>query len=99
MAETTRLPWREFEKRAKSFFEAELGEALREHMPVPLTTGEVHKFVLVSHDEMVVIECKSYTWRVSGGFPSAKATEMQRCADLLHKCQAERKIIVFQDDV
>lgn len=100
MPEMTRLPWHEFEKRSKSFFEADLGEALHEQMPVPLTTGEVHKFDLASRDETVVIECKSYTWtRPGGNYPSGKVSETQRCIGLLQKCAAARKIIVFQDDV
>src|ERR1700756_401594 len=94
-----RLTWREFEKNAKSFFEANLHITLLEHMPLPLSTGENHKFDLVSSDETTAIECKSYTWTKSGNYPSAKISEAKRSIDLLHKSTARRKIIVFQDDL
>jgi hypothetical protein len=94
-----RLQWRDFEKRARSFFESELRVALLEQMPLPLATGETHKFDLTSSDERIVIECKSHTWTQSGNYPSAKVTDAQRSVELLHKSTADRKIIVFQDDV
>src|SRR6267378_708246 len=93
-----RLQWRDFEKLARSFFESELRVTLLEQMPLPLTTGESHKFDLASSDERILIECKSHTWTQSGNYPSAKATDAQRSIELLHKSTADRKIIVFQDD-
>lgn len=94
-----RLDWREFEKCSRLFFEAELHVRLLERMPLPLSTGENHKFDLTSSDELIAIECKSHTWTRSGNYPSAKVSDAQRSIELLHKCRANRKIIVFQDDI
>jgi hypothetical protein len=94
-----RLDWREFEKRSRSFFEAELGMRLLEQMPLPLSTGENHKFDLTSSDEMIAIECKSHTWTITGNYPSAKVSDAQRSIELLRKSGAKQKIIVFQDDI
>ncbi len=94
----TRIPWRDFERLAKTFFEAELSTKLLEHMPLCLKTGESHKFDLVSRDEQIVIECKSHTWTKSGNYPGAKVTDAQRAIDLLHKLETARKVVVFQDD-
>ena len=94
-----RLDWHEFEKRAKSFFESELRVKLLDQMPLPLSTGENHKFDLTSSDERIAIECKSHTWTKSGNYPSAKVSDAQRTIELLRKCRAKRKIIVFQDDL
>jgi len=95
----TRLHWREFEKRTRSFFESELGVALLEQMPLRLSTGDIHKFDLTSSDERIAIECKSHTWTKSGNYPSAKVTDVQRSIELLHKSSADRKILAFQDDI
>ena len=93
-----RLNWKEFEKQARNFFETELCCQLLEHMPIPLSTGERHKFDLISRDETTAIECKSYAWTKSGNYPNAKIAEAQRSVDLLRKSTAKRKIIVFHDD-
>jgi hypothetical protein len=92
-----RATWREFERIAKSFFEQELSKPLLEQIPLKLRTGEVHKFDLISDDEQIVIECKNHTWTKSGNYPSAKVIDAQRSIELLHKCPANRKIIVFHD--
>lgn len=93
-----RFNWRDFEKHAKAFFQKELNVEFLEHMPLPLSSGGHHKFDLTSPDETIVIECKSHTWTKSGRYPSAKVSDVQRSIELLHKCTAKRKIIVFQDD-
>ncbi len=98
-APSNRLTWREFERSAKSFFEQELQLTLLEHMPLPLSSGENHKFDLTSQDEGIAIECKSHTWTKSGNYPSAKVSDAQRSIELLHKSAAKRKIIIFQDDI
>src|ERR1051326_4415828 len=94
-----RLSWKDFETESKSFFETYLRVSLRDQMPLRLPSGEMHKFDLTSPDETIVIECKSHTWTKSGNYPSAKVTDSQRSVELLRKCKAKRKIIVFQDDL
>lgn len=94
-----RLSWKDFEREAKAFFDQHFSIRLLEHMPIPLPSGEIHKFDLASTDEAIAIECKSYTWTKSGNYPNAKIAEAQRTAELLRKCKAKRKILAFQDDL
>lgn len=60
--------------------------------------NKVHKFDLVSSDNSIVVECKSYTWTKDDNFPFAKISTAIETIFYLSRIITDRKIIVFQDD-
>jgi hypothetical protein len=64
---------REFEEAARVYF-SDTGILLRPSFAVPVgfRVKKPHKFDLGSEDPPVLVECKSYTWTVTGNTPSAK---------------------------
>src|SRR6218665_2075612 len=64
---------REFEEAAQLFFHSE-GVALAPNYSVPVGHRFFRKkrFDLGSASPRILVECKSYTWTVSGNVPSAK---------------------------
>jgi hypothetical protein len=96
----TQRDWRAFQFRAKEFFEREFGIVLRSEMSVHLEDGQTHRFDLGSEDGKVLVECKSYTFtRPTGNEPAAKLNHARTDAHLLRSSHAQRKIIIFDDDV
>jgi len=59
---------------------------------------QVHKFDSVSKDGEIVIECKSYTWVNGEDIPPAKISTLNETLLFLSRVEAERKMIVIQDD-
>lgn len=67
-----------FSREANRVLSRDLGIDLDEE--VPLNIGDppkAHRFDLASRDHSVAIECKAYTWTVSGNVPSAKITTIR----------------------
>lgn len=87
----------EFEKRVSNYLQRELNMNFIEK---PLLVGESksHKFDLVSDDNSVIVECKSYKWTQGQNTPSAKISTAVEAAFYLSRIKAQRKIIAFQDD-
>ncbi len=90
--------WRDFPSIAKLHFEKETGRSLTPEARVVLPDGQVHRFDLAAADFSVLIECKSYTYTLTGNEPAAKLAHAKNDAVLLRSSQAKRKIIVFDDD-
>jgi hypothetical protein len=93
-----RIGWRDFEERVGEYFGEKLG---REFAEIKCQVGpdQEHKFDLVSSDGNIVIECKSYTWTDGGNFPQAKVSTANEALLFLSRVNADRKILVMQDDV
>lgn len=94
----SRLSPIDLEKRVGHYLKGAFNQSFIEK---PLMVGENknHKFDLVSEDNSVVVECKSYTWTESDNFPSAKISTVIEALFYLSRIRAERKIIVFQDSI
>ena len=63
-----------FQKEVKDYFEKEYGQGFELEKKIPIGKGNPknHKFDIVNMDKQIVIECKCYTWTVTGNVPSAK---------------------------
>lgn len=62
-----------FQKKVQQYFIDEYGPGFELEKKIPI--GEPpkdHKFDIVNSDLEIVIECKKYTWTISGNVPSAK---------------------------
>ncbi len=94
-----RVDWQTFETQAKTFFEGFLQIRLLSRMPVKLQSCKSHEFDLVSEDNTVMIECKSYTWRPGGKYPNGKDAELKNTIAYLRESPAKRRIIAFNDDL
>lgn len=88
-----------FEERVKLHFERELSTNLSSRVPLRVGKELEHKFDLVSPDESIVIECKSYTWTRSGNWPSAKIAHANEALFYLSRVKAGRKLLVLQEDI
>lgn len=93
----SRLPFDEFENRVGLYLNRKLKDSFYEK-PLIVGVNKVHKFDLVSLDNSIVAECKSYTWTKDDNFPSAKISTAIEAVFYLSRIIAERKVIVFQDD-
>ena len=93
----SRLPFDEFENRVGLYLNKKFKDCFYEK-PLIVGVNKVHKFDLVSSDNSIVAECKSYTWTKDDNFPSAKISTAIEAVFYLSRIIAERKIIVFQDD-
>jgi len=91
--------WQAFPAVAKLYFENLLGVRLREQVERQLADGQNHRFDLASDDGSILIECKSYTWTKGGNEPSAKLNHAKTDAQLLKVSAANRKLLVFEDDL
>ena len=64
----------EFQRQVMEWFKDNFkGKSFVMEKPIPI--GEPrneHKFDIASEDNSIVIECKRYTWTISGNVPSAK---------------------------
>ncbi|AYO31671.1 hypothetical protein D2962_14655 [Biomaibacter acetigenes] len=93
----TRLLYDAFENRVGLYLNRIFSDSFREK-PLIVGINKVHKFDLVSSDNSIVVECKSYTWTKDDNFPSAKISTAIEAIFYLSRIIADRKIIVFQDD-
>ena len=93
-----RVDWRTFEDRAKRYFEQYFGRSLIREKEWRVGQEQVHKFDSVSKDGEIVIECKSYTWVNGEDIPPAKISTLNETLLFLSRVEAERKMIVIQDD-
>ena len=93
-----RLDGRAFENRVLKYVENKFKKRFYEQ-ELQVGPNKFHKFDLVSEDKGIVIECKSYTWTRSGNSPSAKISTALEAVFYLSRIVADRKILVFQDDV
>ncbi len=91
--------WRAFQLLAKRYFESEFGVALIAEVSVRLDDGQVHRFDLGSQEATILIECKCYTFTATGNEPAAKLNHAKTDAHLLRASHANRKIIIFDDDL
>lgn len=94
-----RLDAREFENRVARYAENKFKKRFHHEKELQVGPNKFHKFDLVSEDKSIVIECKSYTWTRSGNFPSAKISTALEEVFYLSRIIADRKILVFQDDI
>lgn len=63
----------DFQKQVQQYFAQKYGHGFELEKKIPI--GEPpkdHKFDIVNSDLGIVIECKRYTWTVTGNVPSAK---------------------------
>jgi hypothetical protein len=93
---STRVSPTKFEQRVKRYFENLLHVKL-EPKSLPIGPNMSHTFDLVSEDQQIVIECKSYTWTKAESFPSAKISTANEALFLLSRIKAKQKILVMQD--
>lgn len=64
---------KQFQDAVKQWFETERRETYVSEKPIAIgKPAKLHKFDLVEAEEKVVVECKCYTWTVTGNVPSAK---------------------------
>lgn len=93
-----RVNWRAFEKRVNQYFELFFGRDFIREKEWRVGLEQVHKFDSVSEDGEIVIECKSYTWVNGEDIPPAKISTLNETLLFLSRVEAERKLIVMQDD-
>jgi hypothetical protein len=87
---------RDFEEAAQMYFEAS-GLKLRRNFGVQVgfATKKNHNFDLGSDDPPILVECKSFTWTVSGNTPSAKIRGMNEVMLYFNAAPAKYKKILF----
>jgi len=103
------MPWdnslnpgkgRDFQELAAQLISERLG--LRFLLDHPLAIGEptkLHRFDLVSEDQLHVGECKNYSWTESGNMPSAKMAFLNEAVLLLsHLPPTTNKFIAMRLD-
>lgn len=93
-----RLHWKEFEQRATRYFEQEFERELVREKKRRVGHEQFHKFDAVSTDGDIIIECKNYTWVNGEDPPPAKISNLNETLLFLSRVDAERKLIVLQDD-
>jgi hypothetical protein len=87
---------REFEEAAHIFFEASGIKLTRDFMaPVGFKIKKKKKFDLGSADPPILVECKSYTWTVTGNSPSAKIRGMNEAMLVFSVAPPEYRKILF----
>lgn len=92
-----RLDWRDFERRAEEYFE-ELFDVELSETRLQIGPNQYHKFDLVSPDENILIECKSFTWTDGENFPQAKISTANETILFLSRVEADRKLLIMQDN-
>jgi hypothetical protein len=93
-----RVDWRAFEDRVKRYFEQYFERSFIREKEWRVGQEQVHKFDAVSENGEIVIECKSYTWVNGEDIPPAKISTLNETLLFLSRVEAERKMIVIQDD-
>lgn len=89
---------REFELAALKFFQEVEGIPLKRSFKIPIgasTARKLHEFDLGSEQSKIVVECKSHTWTVSGGVPSAKMITWNQAMYYFHLLPAGYRRIMF----
>ncbi len=62
-----------FQKQVMEWFQNHCGPGFELEVKIPIgDPAKDHKFDIVNLDKRIVIECKQYTWTVTGNVPSAK---------------------------
>lgn len=98
MVSTIRLSPDEFENRVKEYLEKTFKRKFSKK-PLQVGLNKFHNFDLVSDDDAIVVECKSYSWTKSENFPSAKISTAIEALFYLSRIKASKKILVLQDDI
>ena len=68
-------PWigADFQNQVKDWFQRHYNKAFDSEKKLPIGAPlKDHKFDIVDKDNTIAVECKRYTWTVSGHVPSAK---------------------------
>ena len=87
---------RAFEEAAHIFFEASGIKLTRDFVaPVGYKIKKNKKFDLGSEDPPILVECKSYTWTVTGRSPSAKIRGMNEAMLLFSVAPPHYRKILF----
>jgi hypothetical protein len=58
----------------------------------------MHEFDLVSEDETIVGECKSYKWTEGGNYPQGKVSTANEAVFYLSRVNAREKFLIFKED-
>lgn len=88
---------REFQEKVKQWFETNTKYTFELERPVLIgNPAKLHKFDIAEKLETIVIECKSYTYTVSGNIPSAKLTSLNEAVFYFSLLPAQtEKILVM----
>ncbi len=65
----------DFQEKVREYFSDEVGFRFEKEVAIPIGVDVIkkpHKFDIVCDEKKIAIECKCYTWTVSGNVPSAK---------------------------
>ena len=88
----------EFQRQVRDWFSNEYNMTFNLEVQIPIGSKLIdpsqyknHKFDIVSEDGSYVIECKCYTWTVSGNVPSAKMGFTNEAAFYLSLLDQSRK--------
>ncbi|WP_368293738.1 hypothetical protein [Dehalobacter sp. TBBPA1] len=98
ITEESRLSPGDFEKRVKVYLEKTFSQDFKEKALV-VGVNKEHKFDLVSSDNLIIAECKSYTWTKGSNMPSGKVSTALEAVFYLSRIVADKKILVFQDSI
>lgn len=88
-----------FQAIAREHFQKDFAIKLVREFTVRLDDGQTHRFDLGSEQGDILIDCKSYTFTKTGNEPAAKLNHAKTDALLLRASHAQRKLLVFDDDV
>ncbi|MCX7903044.1 MAG: hypothetical protein N2486_00890 [Caloramator sp.] len=94
--EHNRLKAYDFEKRVGLYLNQKYKTNFKEKALI-VGNNKEHKFDLVSDDNSIVVECKSYKWTKGSNFPSAKISIIIEAIFYFSRIKANKKIIVIQD--
>lgn len=90
---------REFEERVCHALEKKYGQSFNKksiHIGIP---SKAHYFDLISEDGNIIVECKNYSWTVTGNTPSAKIAFLNEAVLYLsHVPSNSKKIIILRKD-
>ena len=87
----------DFVRVAQPVLEQNLGVRLEREVPLKIgNPPKNHKFDLVSNNREWVIECKNYSWTISGNSPQAKIASLSDAVRMLRSVDAKcHKAIVM----
>ncbi len=88
---------REFQEKVKRWFETNTKSMFELERPIFIgNPAKLHKFDIAEKFETIVIECKSYTYTISGNIPSAKLTNLNQAVFYFSLLPAQtEKILVM----
>jgi hypothetical protein len=84
----------QFEERVSHFAGNYFKKRFAEHA-LDIGSGKLHRFDLVSDDNSVVIECKSYNWTSGGNYPSGKVATLKEALFYFQNINADKKILAM----